>query len=151
MNADDQHGIEVLFAITALLFASGFFIRFRERAPRNWPQTTGEITKSETERFPTGRGGEEVVPVLEYEFHYQGQLFKTSHWRLVNYTEGNCMSANPVIERYLLGSSVTVFVNRRRPKESVLEHNISSLCWVPFGFGIFFLFISLVVYGAINK
>jgi hypothetical protein len=61
------------------------------------------------------------------------------------------MSANPVIERYPLGSSVTVFVNRRRPKESVLEHNISSLYWVPFGLGIFFLFISLVAYGAINK
>ncbi len=151
MNADDKLGIEALVTITAVLFALGFWIRRKEAAVRAWPQSTGKIVTSNALRRSVGQGREEVVPVIEYEFDYQGRLFKTSHWRFGNFSVGNSLSADAVTSRYPVGSSVTVFVNPREPMKSALEAGTSSLCWVPFGFGILFLAISIVVILAITQ
>ena len=151
MKADDKIGIEALVTITGALFALGFWIRRREEAVRAWPQSTGRIVTSRALRKYVGQGREEVVPIIEYEFDYQGRSFKTSHWRFGNFSIGNPQSAEAVMLRYPVGSSVTVFVNPRQPMKSALEAGTSSLCWVPFGFGIFFLAISIVVILAITQ
>lgn len=144
MNGDDKTVIETLLSIAAACFAAGFWIRRRECTPLAWPQTTGVIITSKTIRQYGYRGGEDVLPVIEYEFDYQGRSFRSSHWRLGNYSFGNSASADAVISRYPVGSSVTVFVNPRKPMKSVLESSVSSLCWLPFGAGIFFLSISIL-------
>jgi Protein of unknown function (DUF3592) len=145
MNPDDKTGLEVLFSISAALFALGFWILRRETAPRKWPQTTGTIVTSGNESQSVGQGRREVTPVIEYEFNYQGQSCKTSHWRFGNYTMGNEISAGAVTSRYPVGSSVTVFVNTRHPEKSVLESKASGLCLVPFGFGLLFVAIAILI------
>jgi len=145
MKVEDQHGIETLLTISGVLFAMGFWIRHREAAIRAWPQSTGKIVKSEPLRQYVGQGREEVLPIIEYEFDYQGRSVRTSHWRFGNFSVGNNISSGAVISRYPIGSSVTVFVNQRRPEKSVLESSISALCWVPFGFGLIFVAIFLLV------
>jgi len=151
MNADDKMGLEILGSITATLFASGFWIRYKEVASRSWPKASGLIVTSTIKREPGPKGGEQITPVIEYEFQYQGRSFRTSHWRLGNFTVGNSYSADPVVARYPVGASVTVFVNPRHPEKSVLETIPSALSWVPFGFGVFFLFLSVFVILAITK
>jgi len=84
------------------------------------------------------------VAVIEYEFNFRGRSFKSSHWRVGNYTIGNEEGAEAVTSRYPTGSPVRVFVNQSRPLRSVLEANNSSLCWLPFGFGIFLLAVLLL-------
>jgi hypothetical protein len=151
MDADGKLVIETLIAITAILFAVGFWIRRKESAGRAWPQSTGVIVTSKTVRAYVGRGSNDVFPVIEYEFDYQGRSFKTSHWRLGNYSVGNSESANAVTSRYPVGSSVTVFVNPRQPEKSVLEAGASSLCWVPFGFGIFFVALLILIIMMVHR
>lgn len=146
MNADDKVGLGVLFFISAVCFALGFWIRRKEGFARAWPQSSGVIMASKTVREYAGRGREQVLPVIEYSFDYQGQSFKSSHWRLGNCSVGNSASARVVTSRYPVGASVTVFVNPRQPLKSVLEHRPSSLCWVPFGFGILFLATFLLIF-----
>jgi hypothetical protein len=145
VNAEDKLNIEALFVITASHFVLGFWIRRNERAVRAWPQSTGKIVTSKSFRQAVGQGREEVTPIIEYEFDYQGRLFKTSHWRFGNFSVGNSLSAEAVTSRYPVGSIVTVFVNPRQPEKSALEAGTSSLCWVPFGFGFFFLAITSFV------
>ena len=151
MNADGKMSIEALVAITVSLFALGFWIRRKEGAVRAWPQSTGTIVKSELLRRSIGRGREEVTPIIEYEFDYQGRSFKTSHWRFGNFSVGNSVNAGAILSSYPVGSPVTVFVNPRHPEKSVLESSISVLCWVPFGFGIFFLTLSCLVVWAATR
>ena len=139
MTVQDKTFLESILAIAAACFAFGFWIRRKEGIAHQWPQSSGLITASRTVREPTGRGGEQVTPFIEYSFDYQGQSFKSSHWRLGNYSVGNSASAEVITSRYPVGASVTVFVNPQQPLKSVLEHGPSSLFWVPFGFGIFFL------------
>jgi Protein of unknown function (DUF3592) len=144
MTAQDKTFLESILAIAAACFAFGFWIRRKEGAAHAWPQSSGVITASKTVRQYVDRGREEVFPVIEYSFGYQGQSFKSSHWRLGNYSVGTSASAEIVTSRYPVGASVTVFVNPRQPLKSVLEHRPSSLCWVPFGFGIFLLAIFIL-------
>ena len=139
MNADDKIGIETFLTIAVASFALGFWIRRKEQAARTWPQAPGRIVSCELMRQPGPKGGEVVTPVIEYEFNHEGRSFKSSHWRFGNFSVGNSVSAQAVVSRYPVGSSVTVFVNPQQPMKSVLEHQPSWLSWVPFGFGIFFL------------
>jgi hypothetical protein len=127
------------------LFTLGFWIRWRETAARKWPQSSGVIVTSKIEWKATGRGGQEAFPVVEYEFNHEGRSFKSSHWCFGNFTIGDRMSAEAITSRYPVGASVIVFVNSRQPMKSVLEHNPSSLSWVAFGFGVFFLSIFILI------
>jgi uncharacterized protein DUF3592 len=151
MTNEGKSILECLLALAAGSFALGFWIRRRESSARLWPQTIGVIVASETVRQYAGKGGDEVSPVIEYEFSHEGRSFKTSHWRLGNFSVGNNVSARAIISRYQVGSSVTVFVNPRQPMKSVLEHQPSWLSWVPFGFGVLFLGLFILVTVMLHK
>jgi Flp pilus assembly protein TadB len=131
MNTVQKTFIEAMFIFAAALFTFGFWILRRERAARKWPQAAGVIVKSTTEGGP-----KETRPVIE--FKYQGQSYKTSHWRFGNYTMGDRMSAKAVTSRYWAGQPVTVFVNTR---------------WVPFviGFGFFLMAIAILAMLLLNQ
>jgi hypothetical protein len=144
ITPDDRLLLEIFMGVAALLFAFGFWIRRREQAARDWPQASGVIVTSRTERQCVGQAAlgqsrYEVSPIIEYEFTHEGRLFRSSHWRLLNFSVGNSVSAEAVTSRYSAGSTVTVFVNPRNPMRSVLECQPSWLCWVPFGIGILFV------------
>ena len=138
ITSDAKLCLEIFMAIAGFSFAVGFWIRRREQAASSWQQTSGVIVTSTTLRQHAGRG-DEVTPVIEYEFTHDGRSFRSSHWRPLNFSVGNSASAQAVTSRYPVGSSVTVFVNPRDPMRSVLECRPSWLCWVPFGFGILFV------------
>ena len=138
ISSDDRLVLEVFMAIAVCAFGLGFWIRRKEQSARDWPQVSGVIVKSTTLSLGQGKG----EPVIEYEFSHDGQLLRTSHWRLLNFSVGNAISAEAVKSRYPVGASVSVFVNLRDPMKSVLECQPSWLCWVPFGFGILFVALS---------
>jgi hypothetical protein len=142
ITSDDRLVLEIFMGIAALSCAFGFWIRRREQAARDWPQASGVIVTSTTLRQYAGHGTYEVSPVIEYEFTHDGRSFRSSHWRPLNFSVGNSISAQAVTSRYPVGQSVTVFVNPRNPMRSVLECQPSWLCWVPFGFGILFVALS---------
>jgi hypothetical protein len=135
--SDERLVLEIFMGMAALSFAFGYWIRRREQSARDWPQASGVIVTSTTLRQPVGNGTYEVSPVIEYEFSHNGRSFRSDHWRPLNFSVGNSISAQAVTSRYPVGQSVTVFVNPRNPMRSVLEFQPSCLCWVPFGFGIF--------------
>jgi hypothetical protein len=145
MTNENRAALESLVGATAC-FVIGSWIRQRERISRSWPQAAGKITISRIERHRTGRPGqEEVVPVIKYQFSHQGQILTSSHWRFGNYSLGDADSANTVVSRYPSGSTVVVFVNPKNPAKSVLERGTTPLSWIPIGFGIGFLLLSLLI------
>ena len=152
ITSDDRLVLEIFMAIAAFALAFGFWIRRREQAARDWPQASGVIVTSTTLRQPVGKGTYEVSPVIEYEFNHDGRSFRSDHWRPLNFSVGNPISAQAVTSRYPVGQSVTVFVNPRNPMRSVLECQPSWLCWVPFGFAILFVSLSgLVLYMFVTR
>src|SRR5207248_698318 len=108
MTVNDKVALECFLAVPTALFVLGFWIRRRETAPRKWPQVQGTIVRCDEERRPMAKGGELVTPVIEYDFGYDGRSYKSSHWRLINYSIGNSESTRAVTSRYPLGSQVAV-------------------------------------------
>lgn len=141
----DEISLELLIVITVGCFGIGLWIRSREAMSRSWPQAPGTILISKTVRESVQPGQYQVSPVIEYEFRYSGQVLRSSHWRFGNYSVGRKATAEAVTSRYPVGAAVTVYVNRRDPSKSVLEAGHSTLSWVPFGLGIFFLILLIVV------
>ncbi len=138
MTAEDKFNLEILLGIAAGLWTLGFLIRWIESIPRKWPQSSGVIVASSIIR------GKAAIPIIEYQFDYLGKTYKSSHWRWGNFSTGYGISADAVMARYRVGSPVTVFVNAKDPTKSVLEAKPSSLCWAPFGFGIFLVAVVLL-------
>ena len=94
--SDDRFALEIFMGIAALAFAFGFWIRRREQVARGWPQASGVIVTSTTLRQPLANGNYEVSPVIEYEFSYDGRSFRSDHWRPLNFSFGNSISAQAV-------------------------------------------------------
>jgi len=108
---------------------------YRELAPRRWERVTGKILSSKMDVQFDGRG-KFFFPVIEYEYQYKDQVFKSSRRCAGNYSSGRRRFAENVIARYPTGSTATVFVNPRRPKTSVLEYGATLLSWIPIAFGL---------------
>jgi hypothetical protein len=116
----------------------------REFAPRKWSKVAGTIVSSRVDVTQTGYGDKTFAPVVEYEYRFNEQAFKSSRRRLRHFSSGQSVDAEAICARYPAGSSVTVFVNPSRPEKSVLEYGISPLSWIPLALGLVFILMSLL-------
>jgi hypothetical protein len=134
----------VLFFYLIALLPLGFGIWqfWKERTPRRWPQVPGTVVSSTIDKRATSRGYY-YVPKIEYEFCYDEQTFKSSRRRASNYASGQSVDAKDIAAHYPVGGSVRVFVNPRKPTESVLEHGTTPLSWIPFVIGLLWLALSI--------
>jgi hypothetical protein len=113
----------------------GTWLLLQELAPRRWPQVNGTIVASRIE-FSGGYRASQYLPIIEYEYRYHEQLFKSTRRRAGNYVSGEQGRAEAMIERYPIDSSVRVFIHPKQPAVSALEYGINFLSLVPLGFGI---------------
>ncbi|HTV42983.1 MAG TPA: DUF3592 domain-containing protein [Candidatus Sulfotelmatobacter sp.] len=142
MNSDGGIAIAIGYAVAGAFFGLAYWIWRKETAARKWPRTAGVILASQCLKGPKSS-----VPVIEYEFAYQGQSFKSSHWRLGNYSTGTAgfsTDAEAVARRYPVHRPVTVFVNPQDPTKSVLETK-GSLFWLPLSAGVFIFILSTAI------
>ena len=143
-TAEDRILLEAVFTLGTGSLLLGFWVLRKEVSVRKWPQVSGTIVRSTTLVVPCPRGGEEVIPLIEYEFEYMGQSFRSAHWRIGNYSVGTRDTALDVVSRYALGTAVSVSVNQDNPMTSVLEHRITPLSWLPIALGAGLIFLSLL-------
>ena len=136
----------IKFALAVGLSAVGLgaWLRHQELAPRRWLQVNGTIVASRIEKKYASRGGYQFVPMIEYEYSYNEQTFKSSRRRAGNYISGKRKYADAVISHYPVGSSVTVFINPQKPATSALEYGITPMSWIPLGLGLFFTALALL-------
>jgi hypothetical protein len=129
---------EIFLSIGISTTGLGIWLRKREFAPKHWPNIYGLITNIKIDEQATGSiyASKIYVPIIEYEYQYNGQAFKSARRRANNYSIGNKHSAEEVSSRYSVGKSVKVFINPKKPAVSALEYGATSLSWVLIGLGI---------------
>jgi len=116
----------------------------QELAPRNWQRASGIIIASSIVREYAGHGGYQFLPVIEYEYHYDGQTFKSSHWSPGNYISGRKAAAEAVVSRYPAGSGAEVYINPKHPVKSVLEFGPTFLSRMLITSGLVFFALALL-------
>ena len=145
MNSDVFAVDLVMLPIGLGAITVGLWHFFREVSPRTWPQVVGTIVSSKSERQSTGHTGRyQFVPLVEFEFNYNGHTFRSSLRNANNYASGRREAADAIVARYPDGSSVRVFVNRQNPTKSVLEHGTTPVSWICIGLGIMLTTVSLL-------
>ena len=105
--------------------ALGLWQLYRELSPSNWPQIKGVVVESRSERIRV-KQGYNVIPIVAYEFQFNGQTYKSSRRNPGNYSIGN-FDAEPILSRFPVGCETTVCVNVKKPVKSVLEYGVTPL------------------------
>jgi hypothetical protein len=126
------------------LLALGMWRRLQELAPRCWKRVSGNIVASTIAKEYAGHGGYQFVPVIKYEYCYDGRIFKSSSWSPGNYISGRKPAAEAVVSRYPEGSHVEVLVNPRHAAKSVLEFGSTFLSRMFITAGLVFFALALL-------
>jgi len=79
-----------------------------------------------------------IIPVVEFEYSYDGQTLRSKRWRAGNYVHGQQLKALSVIRRYQVGAIINVFANPNNPEKAFFRtRNFTrelgvSTCWFDF-------------------
>jgi hypothetical protein len=117
--------------MVGIIAVAAFYKWLQVRAAAHWPQTTGKVvvSTSQVRKVKTfdddrqgGRGEEERnFAHIVYEYTVSGQKLRNDRVS-IGEDLGNFEVAE-TIERYPVGTIVTVYYNPRRPKDAVLERD----------------------------
>jgi hypothetical protein len=113
-------------------------------ASKNWDSAIGKVLMSQIEmRRVTGSHGahNSPYPVVVYEYEVMGRRFQGT--RISFGTEvGGSIAAPRTLQKYPVGSTVTVFYNPQNPAEAVLEQSSRSNSILKF---VVFVIIAMVL------
>jgi hypothetical protein len=130
-------GMLALFVLTALgivlptlgiVGGIGWFISKRARQARamlaeaqSWPSTTGEVIKSRVQ--VSGGDHTSVSPYVLYDYQMGGMDFSGTQIRAGDqyYPSYTSTESYDVVDKYPVGSQVTVYYNPKDPTQAALE------------------------------
>lgn len=102
----------------------GFELRDRARGMAAWPSVRGRVTGGAVVAKGTLEDGSPAYyPVIRYQYVVAGQEYQGERRLLINVGVGGTLRglAQRVIDRYPVGSEVTVFHDPQDPGAAVLE------------------------------
>lgn len=130
-----------LFTLAAFLYFSYTSYVFCGFNPKDNPTTEGIIIRSSIEKSKIERRGYSID--VTYEYHAEGQKYLSN--RICCDTSSNEFSKY-IIEKYPVGSKVTVYYRDKEPSLSVIEPRLGrSGSVLAFAFGFLFLGILLLI------
>ncbi|MFC1978797.1 DUF3592 domain-containing protein [Chloroflexota bacterium] len=120
MESSDIGGIIILLmGIAAFAWAALFIIK--ARSTKRWPTAEGEIISSDIDIVHIKWTGQDmIVANIEYKYTVEGNEYKYFKVRPTERIAGG-KACEQAVERYPVGSQVTVYYNQNRPEEAVLE------------------------------
>lgn len=119
------------FVISAILIGVILKAHFDARKAASWPSTRGIVLLSHLEARRSSKGHFVNYPVVMYQYHVDGSSFESQ--KVSPGMAWGGTGAVKVVERYPMGSQVTVFYNPAQPSEALLERKpptITIWLWV---------------------
>jgi len=110
----------ILILLGSIWFLWSFYSLKKGQKSKDWKIITGIITKSKV--FEPYRKGNPSAPIVHYEYTLNGKTYKSDRifWGNVH-TSCTLDAAQKVVDKYRLGTKVTVYYNQNNVRESVLE------------------------------
>lgn len=96
---------------------------YRQTA-QNWPSTTGTILMSSVQsRRSSSHGGYSSYPVIVYQYEVNGTNYQSQRLKAGEqfFNVNVSWQAQEIVNRYMIGSTVTVYYDPNNPAESSLE------------------------------
>ncbi len=136
MSPDGFTYLLTLSAFGSVALGYGLWQRWREQQPRGWLRVPGTVLASRMQRQYAGRGRNQYVAEVEYEYRHKDRIFKSTRIRMSHYSSGRKREADTLCSRYPAGGSVTVLVDPEEPESAVLEYGPTLLSSVCIGLGL---------------
>lgn len=117
------------YALVALIGAVGLFLSGRDllrgRSSASWPTTQGEVVFAQIEsHMSTDSDGDSSMTYgakIVYNYQVGGQQFTGDRHRFSQASTSSARRAQETVNRYPVGSMVTVYYDPNNPQLSVLE------------------------------
>ncbi len=124
-------GIFVIIAVALnlIFLAIIYFMHRKAKVAGGWGSVTGTVLASGLERRRSSNNSGSVnYPVVLYSYRVMGQDYQSNVIAPGLQVGGS--GAPKVVERYPIGSQVTVYYNPQNPGEAVLEKKAPALMWM---------------------
>ena len=122
----------ILFAgVTNLRNASG---------SKSWPTVPGKVMISELDRHRSDKGSTTYSATVVYDYRVEGTTYSAKRVSFGSGSSSNPAGARTVLNKYKLGTEVTVHYSAKEPSLAVLEPGVTgSTMLLPGIGGVFFL------------
>jgi hypothetical protein len=118
----------ILFLVVGVLGVVAMLRTLKSaQSESNWRQTPGVVLESRI--LNTSEG---YLPSIRYEYYFEGDRRENAMFKSMVSASNSSSPSERVIDRYPAGANVTVYVNPKKPSDSVLEPMHSE---VPYYFG----------------
>jgi hypothetical protein len=135
----DETTMEQVIGVIALL--AGFVLTnvilgaivilptLKARRAKAWPTVSGQIIRSELTRGASSRGGTTNYANVHYSYRVMGQDYQSDQVSPPILPGGRTggMIAGSIVNKYPLGSTVTVYYNPENPADALLEIKTSGI------------------------
>jgi len=104
------------------LLGLGLYRLYLEIRPRRWVNVPSVVTQSRIERQYTGRGSYQSVPIIEFEYDFNGI---TRRFTAEFFSIGSYDSAAKIVANFQLKQNVHILVNPKNPQQAALGCRIT--------------------------
>ena len=119
------HIVSIVFVVVGgAAVWSGFELRDRAQRMIRWPSVPGSVTGTDIVADGTFEDGSAAYyPRISYKYVVAGKEYSSQRRSLINVGAGRFLRAGlrKTVERYPVGSEVTVFYDPADPSEAILE------------------------------
>ncbi len=131
----------------------GYGMLQEAKASENWPSVTGTILSSDvsSHRSTSGSGSKKKTSTvyeasISYKYEVDGKSYTSSRITAGDYSSSSSKRAYRMVNKYPKGSNATVYYNPDEPYISVLEPGTTFMSYLPFGMGLLFGFVGIMVF-----
>jgi hypothetical protein len=125
----------IIVFVGAALMWKGARIQLKAQRAKSWPSVPGRVLESSLRAVLDNRGRTYRAYIL-YEYAVGGVTRRSDVWRLGVGTSSFTKGSTEVVERYPVGTAVTVFFDPDNPADAMLEPGNAS--WFLFVAGMLF-------------
>ncbi len=149
LSKSQQYAFMLLLGVLLTLGGLHFLARaaanvLRARRSRSWPQVHGIVTGHELRR-PLGNGQGIASPRVQYEYSCDGTLYRNDEIMFGGHAPYGSALAQAVLDRYPIGSAVSVIYDPQNPRRSALVAKATLAA--PLGYGLPLLAAGLLFLG----
>ncbi|WP_350338020.1 DUF3592 domain-containing protein [Sessilibacter corallicola] len=113
------YGKVIFWCITLFIFLYEIYQILKGRASDNWRAHTAKVTDVRIDTR-VNDGVEESKPSIKYHYSYMGSSYKGSKIKYGDLWSNNYSNASKMLSGIVKGSNITIYVNPKRPNQSVL-------------------------------
>lgn len=134
----------IFFVVGGAVSWWGWDILQNARISENWPGTTGEITYSDV-RTSRDEDGTTYHADVEFAYVVDDRRYESDTVSFGQYGSSNRRHAAEIVDRYPVGTQVSVYYDPAVPDTAVLEPGVTWSSYFVLGLGLIFVCTSLII------